>query len=42
VLCLIVWNCRYLNVGTHLVGINTILRYMSWYAFIKYEMNEFA
>jgi len=27
-LCLIVWNCRYLNVGTHLFGMNTILWYM--------------
>jgi len=27
-LCLIVWNCKYLNVGTHLFGMNTILWYM--------------
>jgi len=27
-LCLIVWNCKYLNVGTYLFGMNTILWYM--------------
>ena len=39
VLYLIVWNFRYLNVGTHLFGMNSIFDIcMSCYAFIKYEI----